>query len=113
MMQHDVLLILKSIYPSGLGMFCQGICESWNCILEKLSNHHTNRDGGPGLTIKRESHVVTRVLECTFMYIDSHIVANGYYRSGGCTNGQLYEEWDPTSDIVGDVISADVTMTPL
>ena len=34
MLQHDFSVILKGIYPWGLGIFCQDICESWNCILK-------------------------------------------------------------------------------
>ena len=88
MLQHDFPVILKTIYPWWLGIFCQDICESWNCILKRFSNHHTHRGGGRGLTVKREVLVLTRVLECAFIYSHSHIVANGFPWSGGCTNVQ-------------------------
>ena len=67
MLQHGFMLILKRIYPWGLGMFCQDICESWNCLLKQFYNHHTNRSGGRGLTIQREGRALTRVLECAFI----------------------------------------------
>ena len=57
MLQHDFPVILKRIYPLGLGMFCQDICESWNCIVKDFYNHHTNRVGGRGLTVKTEGCV--------------------------------------------------------
>ena len=58
MLQHDFRVILKSVYPWGLGIFCQDICESWKCILKRFSNHHTHRGGGRGLTVKREGLVL-------------------------------------------------------
>ena len=111
MLQHDFPVILKRIYPCGLGMFCQDICESWNCILKTFYKHHTNSGGRRGLTIKREGRVLTRVPECAFIYSHLHIVANVFPRGGGCTNARLYEEWNLTGDIIDVVINADVTMT--
>ena len=32
MRQHNVLVIWKRIYPGGLVMFCQDVCEGCNCI---------------------------------------------------------------------------------
>ena len=104
MQQHDFPVIPKGIYPWGLGMFCQDICENWNCILKKFYNHHTTRGGGCGLTIKRGGRVLTRVLQCESVHSHSHIVANGFQLRGGCTNARLYAEWDLTIDIIDSVM---------
>ena len=109
MLRQDFPVILRSIYPWGLGMFFPDVCDSWICILKTFYNHHTTRCGG--LTVKMEGPVLTRVLECAFIYSHSHIIANSFPQSGGCTNARLYEEWDPTTDISNDVIIADGTMT--
>ena len=93
MLQHNFPLSLKSIYPAGLGMFCADICETWNCILKRFDNHHTNRGGSRGLTVKKEGHALTSVLESAFIYSYWHVVANGLPRRVGCTNAQLYEEF--------------------
>ena len=110
MLQQGFMLILKRIYPWGWGMFCQDICGCGNCLLKQFYNHHTNRGGGRGLTIQRQGRALTHVLECAFIYSNSRIVANDFARRGGCTNARLYEESDLTSDIIDDVMSANVIM---
>ena len=42
LLQHNFPVIVKNMYTCGLGMFCQNICQTWDCILQRFYNHHTN-----------------------------------------------------------------------
>lgn len=92
LLEHDVPVLLRKIFPWGLAMYCQDTTETVNAKLKLFFESFTNRGGGEKKTQQdKELAALLQTFQYIFLYFYLYLLTHGKPRCCDCRNAHVMD----------------------